>query len=232
MSDLDYMSDLDRLRNLGSNLILARRNFINRPLASRNQEIALNSNVFFVDTPGIDELGIPYNIPSSERDANLNPGGINSFYDIYGVYAYDPNMNRVINPDGTEYNPAYDIEAADEVVPNQSGRRVTRSSGKEIFEPDIYCVNKMDPITNERIVNGFLLEADGNCYDATTISNIRDDLSPFTRQPFTANDILRRNLFKTQGGSKRHSKRPKRGSKRPKGHSKRPKRGSKRHSKR
>lgn len=215
------MNDLD-----GINLILARRNIPTRPLASRNQEIAVNSNVFFVDTPVLDENDIPYNIPSRERPDDLNPGGINSFYDIYGVYAYDANMNRVINPDGTEYNPAYDIEAADEVVPNQSGRRViTRSSGKEIFEPDIYCVNKMDPITNEKIVNGFLLEADGNCYDATTISNIRDDLSPFTRQPFTANDILRRNLFKTQGGSKRHSKRLKR-------HSKRPKRGSKRHSKR
>jgi hypothetical protein len=184
------------------------------------QEEFLNNNDLFFDTPVLDDNDIELNTPSRLRPNYLNPGGINSFYDIYGVYVFNQDMQRVINQDGTEYNPAYNVsaEAADEVLaPIQNVRRVTRSSGEQIFVPDDDCVGKIDPITEKKIINGFRLELDGRCYDATTISNIRDDKSPFTRQPFTAKDISRRTLFKTRGGSKRHSKRPKRHSKRRKG---------------
>jgi hypothetical protein len=208
--------------NYGLNLIQTRRNNPTRPDESVQQEYDISNNGIFFDTPVLDDDDIPYNIPSRRRPAELNPGGINSFYDIYGVYAFDPSMRRIINPDGTLHNPAYEIEPADEVIPIQNNfRRVTRSSQPQTFVPDHDCVSQTDPITEKKIVNGFRLEVDGRCYDATTISDIRDSKSPFTREPFTAKDISRRTLFnETRGGSKRHSKRPKR----PKRHSKRPKR--------
>jgi len=133
-------------------------------------------------------------------------------------------MNLILNPDGTQHVSSADRERMRDLArtgqskeESKKNKKHTRGTRKSVFEPDDMCVGLIDPITEKKIVNGFRLEADGRCYDATTISDIRNDLAPFNRKPFTAKDILRRNLFENthRGGSKRQSKR---NSKRPKRH--------------
>lgn len=75
-----------------------------------------------------------------------------------------------------------------------------------IFEqlPDEKDSKGIDPITNKKIITGFRLDADERriCYDISTILKIVNStfglttpVSPFTRVPFTENDMTRIKIF-------------------------------------
>ncbi len=74
-----------------------------------------------------------------------------------------------------------------------------------MFDND--CNDMIDAVTLEPIRNtGIRLQSEGwieengvrkhgRCYDATTLTNIRDKRAPISRQPFTAKDIERIHAF-------------------------------------
>lgn len=184
----------------GHELIRARRSIPNRPSPSRRHEAYLEGLTNFSVIHPEDEYG-PLNVPSRLRDPEYNPGGVRSFYDIYGVYTHNENMNHVLNPDGTVYNSADEIEQAREVIPEipiYSGPRRGRSSGIHPFEPS-HGTGRC-PISLKQIVVPFFLEADGFLYEADMIRLLRPNsegiyTSPLSRRPFTADDLRRRNIL-------------------------------------
>jgi hypothetical protein len=157
----------------------------------------------------------PLNVWSGNRTNVYNPGGLYSRYNVDGTLRgedddSDDEADRRA-ADMAEWAAAGINDAdrrAAEFVPRRSSRLDGLGAG---FQSDNDCVGKTDPISLKQILTGFRLEADGRCYDLTTLLQLKPynnndgaghvRRSPFTRAPFTPTDNAR--LLAASRGGKR-----------------------------
>ena len=161
----------------------------------------------------------PLNVWNGNRTNVYNPGGLYSRYNEDGtVRGDDHDSDDEADRRATEMAAwaAAGVNDADRRAAEFVARRSSRLDGLGAgFQSDNDCVGKTDPISLKQILTGFRLEADGRCYDLTTLlqlkpynnndgaGNVRR--SPFTRAPFTPADNARI-LAASRGGKRSISK--------------------------
>ena len=178
----------------------------------------------------------PLNVYNPNRGARYNPGAPFSMYRTNGTlrdgpgsdadHAEDQRLTEEadrIDAQQEEDRAAWAAEAQGQVVAPTQLRSRRLAGTVPGFQSDNDCVNKTDPIFLRKIMAGFKLEADGRCYDLTTLLRIvpsdngdgsgRVRRSPFTRAPFTPADNARI-LAASRGGKKGMSKKPRKTAKR------------------
>jgi hypothetical protein len=95
-----------------------------------------------------------------------------------------------------------------ELLPTKNPRSARLAGMQAALSSDTSLVGKTDPITGEKIVIPFKLQADGIVYDIRTLLKLEQPISPYTRQPLTSEELIR--LGKAmhevaRGGGKRKS---------------------------
>ena len=134
-------------------------------------------------------------IASLQRMANNYSDFPNDFAEYYGdaVYIYAFNHGWLPRADAHDEIMARNPELA----PHKSPRKSSRISKIPVFVPDNDCTGVRDPITFAAIINGIRVTEGGvsRCYDINTLANLKPRISPFTREPFSAEVNARIDTF-------------------------------------